>query len=110
MKEIKNVAELNQALKQDKPILLDFYANWCGPCRILLPTVERLSEKYNDDFQFFKINVDSNQEIAQQFGVRSIPSLFFIQDGEVQENVVGVMSETRLDAKIQHYIQANTLT
>ena len=62
----------------DKPCIIDFYADWCGPCRALTPTVEKLSKKYANDFVMAKIDVDTNPEIAQHFGVRSIPSLFFI--------------------------------
>jgi thioredoxin len=103
MKSIKNVAEYQAVVESGKPVLLDFYADWCGPCQILLPTVEKLSEKYADEFVIAKVNVDENPELAQQFGVRSIPALFFVQNGEVKESLVGVQTETSLDKKIQEY-------
>ncbi len=103
MKEIKNLTEYNEYINEGKPVLLDFYADWCGPCKILLPTVEKLAGKYEGDFNIAKINVDRNPELAQQFGVRSIPALFFIQDGKVQENLVGLQTEATLEAKIQSY-------
>lgn len=109
MKDIKNIAEFTQLIEQGKPVLLDFYADWCGPCRILHPVIDKLEAKHGEDFLFAKVNVDSNSALAQQFGVRSIPSLFFIQDGKVQENIVGVQSEAALDKKVQGYIQASTL-
>ena len=103
MKEIKNLNEFQEIIKSDKPILLDFYANWCGPCRALLPTIEKLATKHEDDFIIAKVNVDKNRELAQKFGVRSIPALFFIKDGEVQEGIVGGQSEHVLESKIQSY-------
>ncbi|MDC3210907.1 thioredoxin [Saprospiraceae bacterium] len=103
MKEIKNIADFKSTIESGKPVLLDFYANWCGPCRALLPTVEKLAEAHSEDFEIVKINVDSNQELAQQFGVKSIPALFFLKDGEVQERLIGVQTEAILKSKIEHY-------
>ena len=104
MKTIKNVSEYQAIIKQDKPVFLDFYADWCGPCQALMPTVEKLANKYEDEFEIVKVNVDENQELAIQFGVRSIPALFFVQNGEVKEKLAGFQSETVLDAKIQSYL------
>lgn len=103
MKEIKNVADFKSVIESGKPVLLDFYANWCGPCRALLPTVEKLAEAHADNFEIVKVNVDHNRELAQHFGVRSIPALFFVKDGEVKESLVGVQTESVLESKIQQY-------
>ena len=103
MKEIKNVKEFNEIIKSDKPVLIDFYADWCGPCQTLLPTVEKLAAKYKDDFIIAKINVDKNPELSRKFKVRSIPALFFIKDGAVQEQLVGGQSAQVLESKIQNY-------
>ena len=103
MKEIKNFKEFEKVIENGKPVLLDFYADWCGPCRALLPTVEKLAEKHSEDFEIVKVNVDNNAELAQHFGVRSIPALFFIKDKEVVEKLVGVQTEAALEAKIQSY-------
>ena len=103
MKEIKNVQDFNNIVSSGKPVLLDFYADWCGPCQVLLPTVEKLAEKHSEDFEIAKVNVDHNSELAQHFGVRSIPALFFIHDGEVKEHLSGVQMESVLEAKIQNY-------
>lgn len=106
MRTIKNVAEYQSLIESGKPVLLDFYADWCGPCQVLLPTVEKLAEKHADDFIIAKVNVDENPELAQQFGVRSIPALYFLQEGEVRESLVGVQTETALEKKIQSYTVA----
>ncbi len=103
MKEIKNAADFKSIIETGKPILLDFYANWCGPCQALLPTVEKLAEAHAEDFEIVKVNVDNNRELAQQFNVRSIPALFFLKDGEVKERLVGVQTESVLESKIQEY-------
>ena len=106
MKEIKNLNEFKAMINEGKPALLDFYADWCGPCRILLPTVEKLAKKYDGDINIVKVNVDKNPELSQQFGVRSIPALFFIRDGKVQENLLGVQTEAVLESKIKSYTVA----
>ena len=103
MKEIKNIQELNTIVNGDKPVLLDFYDDWCGPCQAVLPTVEKLAETHKEHFEIAKVNVDQNGELAQHFGVRSIPALFFIKDGKVQEQLAGVQTEAALEARIQNY-------
>lgn len=103
MKEINNIKEYQDIINGDKPVLLDFYADWCGPCQALLPTVEKLAEKHESDFVIAKVNVDKNRDLAQQFRVRSIPALFFIQDGEVKEKILGLQTESFLDSKIHSY-------
>ena len=105
MKAIANTQEFQKVIDQDKPVLLDFYADWCGPCQALLPTVERLAEKYKEDFIVRKINVDKNPQLAQQFKVRSIPALFILKDKQIQEKLVGMQSEQALDKLIQAQLQ-----
>ncbi len=105
MKAIANIQEFQKVIDQDKPVLLDFYADWCGPCQALLPTVERLAEKYKEDFVVRKINVDKNPQLAQQFKVRSIPALFILKDKQIQEKLVGMQSEQALDKLIQAQLQ-----
>lgn len=105
MKEIKSTVDFQKILDQDKPVLLDFYADWCGPCKALLPTVEKLATEHEDDFIIAKINVDNNQTLATQFKVRSIPALFFLQNGEVKERLTGLQTEGVLREKIQSYLK-----
>ena len=101
MREIKNVQEHNELISGNKPVLLDFYADWCGPCKALLPVVDELSTKYADDFEIVKINVDRNQQLASDYGVRSIPALFFVEDGKVTENLIGLQTKTALESRIE---------
>lgn len=103
MKKINSTAEYEKLAKGDKPLLLDFYADWCGPCQALLPVVEDLSDKYQNDVVIAKVNVDENPELAQQFQVRSIPALFFVKDGQVKEKLSGVQTKKLLEEKITLY-------
>ncbi len=99
MKEIENIQQFAELVKQNKPIILDFYADWCGPCQTLLPIVDDLA-KENENFEIVKINVDNNQELASQFQVRSIPALFFIKDKTVVDRIQGLQPKSFLQSKI----------
>jgi thioredoxin 1 len=72
-----------------KPVLVDFWAEWCAPCRLLGPTFERLAANYGDEISFAKVNVDELPEVASQYGIRSIPTLLLLREGEVVEELVG---------------------
>lgn len=104
MNTIKNTKEFNTLLNSNKPILLDFYADWCGPCQSLLPVVEKLSQEYGETVEIQKVNVDVNRELASQFQVRSIPSLFFIKNKKVVEQMNGVVPEHMLRKKLDAMI------
>jgi len=77
-------------LKSDKPVLVDFWAAWCGPCRMVGPIIEQISEEYTDKAVVGKLDVDANQEFAAKYGVRNIPTVLIFQNGEVVGRQVGV--------------------
>lgn len=104
MKSINNKQELNALTESNKPILLDFYADWCGPCQTLLPIINDLSAEYKDKAEIVKINVDENQELAMQFQVRSIPALFFIKNKEVINKMQGVQTKKTLSEQLNKMI------
>ena len=101
MKTIENNNDYEKVINQEKPVLLDFYADWCGPCQSLLPTVEKLSEEYEGKVEIQKVNVDQNRDLAIKYGVRSIPALFFIKDTEIVDKLNGVVSESILKEKLE---------
>ena len=91
MGNIKHVNnEQWQALEKDsKPTLVDFWAEWCAPCRAMEPAFEKLAENYSSQFNFAKVNVDEAPELAAKFGIRSIPTLFLIKNGKIAEQLIG---------------------
>jgi thioredoxin 1 len=90
-----------------KPVFLDFWAEWCGPCKMLGPTFERLAEQYGEHVAFAKINVDELPDIANKFAIRSIPTLILLQGGNVVEKLVGLRSEQELAQVLSRYANAN---
>ena len=83
-------------LKSDKPALVDFWAEWCGPCKMIAPLLDEAAGEYADRLSIVKLNVDENPAIAQQFGIRSIPTLMLFKDGAVQGQKLGAMSKSQL--------------
>jgi len=98
--KIKEEEFEEKVLKSDKKVLVDFYADWCGPCKMLSPVIEKLAEEI-DDISFVKINVDDAENIARSYGVMSIPSLFVFENGEVVKNSVGFKSMDELKEFIE---------
>ena len=89
-----------QALKSDIPVLVDFWAVWCGPCRAIAPIVDAIATEYAGKVKVFKLNVDDEPEIAQKYGVMSIPTLLFFKDGKVVEQVVGAVPKPVIANKL----------
>lgn len=106
MKTIENAKEFNHLVEQNKPVFIDFYADWCGPCQGLLPVVEKLAKEYDETVEVRKVNVDINPELAANFKVRSIPALFFIKNQKIVDHVNGAIPETELRTRLDLLIQA----
>jgi len=89
-----------EVLKSDVPVLVDFYADWCGPCRMMMPVVEELAGAYEGKAKVGKVNVDEQGDIAEQYGVMSIPAFVVIKDGKVVDQGLGAMPKAKLEAML----------
>jgi len=88
-------------LKSEMPVLVDFWAEWCQPCKMLAPTVEELAEEFDGKILVGKLNVDDNPNTATNYGIRGIPTLLFIKDGQVVQQIVGVKSKAEIKKVIE---------
>jgi len=84
-------------LKSDKPVMVDFWAPWCGPCKAIGPVIEELSKKFGDKIRFMKCNVDNNPVTPGKYGIKAIPTLIFFKDGKVSDQITGMVAKSKLE-------------
>jgi thioredoxin 1 len=98
--EVKD-SNFEELLASGKPLVVDFWATWCGPCKRIAPDVEALAEAYKDQVIVGKCDVDDNDDLTARFGVRNIPTVLFIKNGEVQDKTVGAVTKAQLEEKLK---------
>jgi thioredoxin 1 len=105
--QIKYVSDASfetDVLKSDKPVLVDFWAEWCGPCKMIAPILDEVSKDYSDKVQIAKINVDENTGVPAKFGIRGIPTLILFKNGAVAAQKVGALSKSQLTAFLDSHL------
>ncbi|GAA4910899.1 thioredoxin [Streptomyces coeruleoprunus] len=109
--DLKNVTDASfdeDVLKSDKPVLVDFWAAWCGPCRQIAPSLVAISEEYGDQIEIVKLNIDENPETAAKYGVMSIPTLNVYKGGEVAKTIVGAKPKAAILRDLADFIEVPT--
>ena len=93
-----------EVLQSDKPVVVDFWAEWCGPCKAIGPALEEISEELGDQVKIVKVNIDENPQTPQQYGVRGIPTLLIFQNGEVKAEKIGALPKSKLAEWVEESI------
>lgn len=91
-------------IQSDIPVLVDFWAVWCGPCDMVVPALENIAESYKSKLKIVKVNVDENMAISSKYGIMSIPTLLLFKGGEVKETIIGAVPQARIEEKLKGYL------
>lgn len=98
-------ANFEELLGTGKPMVLDFWAEWCGPCRMVSPIIDELAQEYEGRVTIGKINVDENDDVVGQFGIRNIPTVIFFKNGEMVDKIVGATSKDKFKEKVENLLK-----
>ncbi len=104
IKHISDASFEADVLQSDLPVLVDYWAEWCGPCRSIAPVLDELSEVYKGKLQIVKMNVDENQTVPAQFGIRGIPTLMIFKSGKLVKTQVGALSKGQMTALVEEHV------
>jgi thioredoxin 1 len=103
-KEVTDASFQSDVLEHDKPIMVDFWAEWCGPCRAVSPILDKIAEENSDKLDIVKLNVDDNPETAMKYGITSIPAMYVFQNGEIVKRVIGAKPKPALEADLAEFL------
>ncbi len=106
--EVSDQSFEQDVLGSDKPVLVDFWAAWCAPCRMLAPTVEAVAEKYTSNAKVVKLNVDDNPGVSQRYGIKGIPTLILFKGGREEERVVGATSKEAISRMLDKHVSTQS--
>ena len=101
MARLINSSEFSTLLQEDKLLVVDFYATWCGPCKKLSPTLDEVSEEFGEQVNIVKVDVDESEDLAMDYGIRSVPTVLFFKNGRQVDKFVGALPKSEIVAKIQ---------
>jgi len=104
IKHVSDATFESDVLKAGKPVLVDYWAEWCGPCKMIAPILDEVSSTYRDKLQIAKMNVDENRDVPAKYGIRGIPTLMLFKDGQLAATKVGAMSKAQLTAFIDQQL------
>jgi thioredoxin 1 len=102
IREVSDAEFETTVLKAEKPVLIDFWAPWCGPCKAISPMVTELADQYGERLVFMKCNIDENPELPRSYGIKSIPTLMIFNQGKPVESIIGMVSRNSLEEKIEN--------
>jgi thioredoxin 1 len=103
-KDVTDASFQSDVLEHDKPIMVDFWAEWCGPCRAVSPILDKIAEEHSDKLDIVKLNVDDNPETAMKYGITSIPAMYVFQGGEIVKRVIGAKPKPALEADLAEFL------
>lgn len=103
-KEVTDATFATDVLASEKPIMVDFWAEWCGPCRAVSPILDKIAEEHSEKIDIVKLNVDDNPETAMKYGITSIPAMYVFQSGEIKKRIVGAKPKPALEADLAEFL------